>query len=64
MGVSLELVAYRARIATIAGCERGARAGIRLLGGGPARILRRRSAPAPPIWVNVMLTMAMPSGEE
>ncbi|NUR29371.1 MAG: NADP-dependent oxidoreductase [Catenulispora sp.] len=33
--VSVELVADRSRIATIAGFERGARAGIRLLGGAP-----------------------------
>ncbi|MGW2571950.1 quinone oxidoreductase family protein [Streptomyces sp. NPDC001537] len=33
--VSVELVADRARIATIAGFERGARAGIKLLGGAP-----------------------------
>ncbi|MEU5645229.1 quinone oxidoreductase family protein [Streptomyces milbemycinicus] len=33
--VSLELVADRARIATIAAFQRGARAGIKLLGGGP-----------------------------
>lgn len=33
--VSVELVADRSRIATIAGFERGARAGIKLLGGGP-----------------------------
>ncbi|MFF4361270.1 NADP-dependent oxidoreductase [Streptomyces sp. NPDC001604] len=33
--VSVELVADRSRIATIAGFERGARAGIKLLGGAP-----------------------------
>ncbi|MFJ9903314.1 zinc-binding alcohol dehydrogenase family protein [Streptomyces sp. NPDC101152] len=33
--VSVDLVADRARIATIAGFERGARAGIKLLGGSP-----------------------------
>ncbi|WP_405674621.1 NADP-dependent oxidoreductase [Streptomyces canus] len=33
--VSVELVADRSRIASVAGFERGARAGIKLLGGGP-----------------------------
>ncbi|MEU2427739.1 NADP-dependent oxidoreductase [Streptomyces sp. NPDC007851] len=33
--VSVELVTDRTRIATVAGFQRGARAGIRLLGGGP-----------------------------
>ncbi|WP_369241257.1 zinc-binding alcohol dehydrogenase family protein [Streptomyces sp. R21] len=33
--VSVELVADRSRVATIAGFERGAQAGIKLLGGGP-----------------------------
>ncbi|TDU05948.1 alcohol dehydrogenase-like protein [Streptomyces sp. 846.5] len=33
--VSVELVADRSRIATIAAFERGARSGVRLLGGGP-----------------------------
>ncbi len=43
--VSLELVADRKRIATIAAFERGAGAGIKLLGSGPGQTRARRSAP-------------------
>jgi NADPH:quinone reductase-like Zn-dependent oxidoreductase len=47
LATSLELVADRSRIASIAGSDRRAQAGIKLLGYGPGRTRARRSARRP-----------------